>query len=78
MNVCILGAGASGLAAIRHVSESQMTGVVFESTEDIGGIWNYTDDTGEAIHSTAYKGLRYLRNYQLFRYCLNSFDIIIK
>lgn len=61
--VCIIGAGASGLAAIRHVSESSdLEGVVFESGENVGGLWVYSEETrdkmGNPVHSSMYKSLR--------------------
>jgi cation diffusion facilitator CzcD-associated flavoprotein CzcO len=62
--VCIIGAGAAGLAAIRHVNASDsLTGILYESSSEIGGIWNYTDhvgtdEDGRLIHSVMYKGLR--------------------
>lgn len=62
--VCIIGAGASGLPAIRHVSESlNLDLVVYEQGEAIGGLWLYSDSTttksGEPAHSSMYKSLRY-------------------
>jgi len=65
--VCIIGAGAAGLAAIRNINASKsLTGTVFESSGDIGGIWNYTegtftnnDDCGSPVQSPMYEGLRY-------------------
>ncbi|CAL8126528.1 unnamed protein product [Orchesella dallaii] len=62
--VCITGAGAAGLIALRHVREDpDLEGCIFEQTNSVGGIWKYVDKTGNdeygiPIHSTAYKGLR--------------------
>ncbi len=64
--VCVIGAGAAGLIAIRHIKDdSTLDGCVFEQSETVGGIWNYTDSTGTnkyglPVHSTAYKGLRFV------------------
>lgn len=52
--VCVVGAGAAGLAAIRHIAASEtLEGTVFESAGDIGGIWR--DDGLTPL----YKGLKY-------------------
>lgn len=65
LRVCVIGAGAAGLVAIRHIkNDPGLTGCVFEQTDCIGGIWKYTDKIGNdefglPIHSTAYQGLRY-------------------
>lgn len=64
--ICVIGAGAAGLIAIRHVKDdSTLDGCIFEQSDAVGGIWNYTDSTGTneyglPVHSTAYKGLRFV------------------
>lgn len=64
--VCVIGAGAAGLIAIRHIKDDPiLDGIVFEQSDTVGGIWNYTDTTGTdkyglPVHSTAYKGLRFV------------------
>ena len=40
--IAIIGAGASGLPAIKSVLEEDMIPVCFEMTDDIGGCWNYS------------------------------------
>uniref|UniRef100_A0AC34RPP9 Flavin-containing monooxygenase n=1 Tax=Panagrolaimus sp. JU765 TaxID=591449 RepID=A0AC34RPP9_9BILA len=42
--VAIIGAGASGLAAIRHALLYGFEPVCFEATNDIGGLWRYKED----------------------------------
>lgn len=42
--VAIIGAGPSGLPAIRHSLLYGFTPVCFEATEDIGGLWRYKED----------------------------------
>ena len=47
----IIGAGASGLPAIKSILEEDMIPVCFERTDDIGGLWRYTPevrDDGQA------------------------------
>ncbi|CAI2354782.1 unnamed protein product [Caenorhabditis sp. 36 PRJEB53466] len=41
MRVCVVGAGASGLPAIKSCIEEGLDVVCFEKTADIGGLWNY-------------------------------------
>ncbi|XP_059157696.1 flavin-containing monooxygenase 5-like isoform X2 [Physella acuta] len=43
--VAIIGAGASGLTAIKTCLDEGLTPVCFERTEHIGGLWRYTDET---------------------------------
>lgn len=65
MHIAIIGGGASGLCAARHITTtfSDMTCVVYEQTDQIGGTWVYTDKVGKdqyglPIHSSMYKNLR--------------------
>lgn len=65
--VGIIGCGASGLAALKNFTDegSQFKCVAFEQTDSIGGTWVYTDDIdrdqyGLPVHSSMYKGLRYV------------------
>ena len=49
--IAIIGAGASGLTAIKSVLEEDMIPVCLERTDDIGGLWRYTPemrDDGQA------------------------------
>ena len=78
MRVAIIGAGSAGLAALRHCTVASSTGdasnddnhtrsitevVCYEKTDQIGGTWVYTQDTGLdryglPIHSSMYDSLR--------------------
>ena len=62
--VAVIGAGASGLAALRHMSEKPeaFDPVAFEQSDVIGGTWVYsdsvgTDRNGRPIYSSVYKNL---------------------
>lgn len=62
MKIAIIGAGASGLAALRHSLEEGFECEVYEQTDQIGGTWVYTDEItldcyGLPIHSSMYSGL---------------------
>lgn len=66
--VAIIGAGPSGLAALRAFESARRNGadipelVCYERQADYGGIWNYTwrtgtDEYGEPVHASMYRYL---------------------
>ena len=66
--VAIIGAGPSGLAALRAFESARRKGadipevVCYERQADYGGIWNYTwrtgtDEFGEPVHASMYRYL---------------------
>ncbi len=66
--VAIIGAGPSGLAALRAFESARRKGadipeiVCYERQSDYGGIWNYTwrtgtDEFGEPVHGSMYRYL---------------------
>nr|XP_043607025.1 flavin-containing monooxygenase FMO GS-OX-like 4 isoform X2 [Erigeron canadensis] len=67
-NVAVIGAGAAGLAAARHLHKEGHTVVVFEKQRQLGGTWIYTpttepdplglDPNRPIIHSSLYASLR--------------------
>lgn len=66
MKICVVGGGAAGLCAARHISKyedrvDQL--VVYEASDQVGGTWNYTPAVGKdeyelPIHSAMYRDLR--------------------
>ena len=44
MKIAIIGAGASGLPAIKCCLDEGLQPVCFERTDDIGGLWNYKEN----------------------------------
>jgi len=60
--VCVIGAGAAGLVAIRHISRSsELGGTVFEESDELGGVWVYKAKSGSGIgssHGPIYKNMR--------------------
>ncbi|MCJ8742551.1 hypothetical protein PDJAM_G00083300 [Pangasius djambal] len=66
LRVAVVGAGAAGLCAARHIlsrAESFEPPVVLEQSARVGGTWYYeervgTSDDGRLIHSSMYRDLR--------------------
>lgn len=52
--VAVIGAGASGLCAAKHLIESGLDVTVFEIGSQVGGLWCYMNDSGR---SSAYRTL---------------------
>ena len=44
MDVCIIGAGWSGIYACKYGIENGLNPIVLERREALGGVWNYSDD----------------------------------
>lgn len=64
-SVAVIGAGAAGLCAGRHLISdlSNFEFDIYEQQKDVGGTWRYseqigTDEYGLPIHSSMYKNLR--------------------
>ena len=63
IRVCVIGAGPSGLAALRHLAKDRDTFMptAFEKGDRVGGTWIYTDTTDldeDGMCNTLYKNLR--------------------
>ena len=65
VKVCVVGAGGAGLCAARNLTRlPHLFQVdVFEQTDNVGGTWVYTPETGTSknglpIHQSMYKNLR--------------------
>src|SRR5262245_66598551 len=54
-DVAVLGAGSSGLAAMKALREQGLAVEGFERGSDVGGLWRYENDNGL---SAAYRSLR--------------------
>ena len=53
-DICIIGAGSSGIAAAKALKQAGLSFEVFEKGSDIGGNWRYNNDNGM---SSAYRSL---------------------
>ena len=42
--ICIIGAGISGIAAVKACREQGLDYIVFERTDSLCGLWKYRDD----------------------------------
>lgn len=65
IRVGVIGCGAAGLAALRHLAARPNTfkGVGFETSTAVGGTWRYTDKVGVdtnglPVQTSMYKNLR--------------------
>ncbi len=66
MDVAVIGAGPSGVMALRHLlGKSGIRSVVaYERAGQAGGLWVYTDNTGTdsdglPVHQAVFRGMRY-------------------
>lgn len=65
IKVCVIGGGAAGLCAVRHLAgNSKFEITAYEQTSEIGGTWVYMeqvglDENGLPIHSSMYQNLRF-------------------
>jgi dimethylaniline monooxygenase (N-oxide forming) len=62
VHLAVIGAGASGLSAIKNAIDYGCDVTAFEQSNLVGGLWNYTDCTdkdeyGIDVHSSMYKNL---------------------
>ncbi|XP_031636053.1 dimethylaniline monooxygenase [N-oxide-forming] 3-like, partial [Contarinia nasturtii] len=63
LNIAVVGAGAAGLCSAKHCLAEGHEVTVYEQSEEIGGVWYYTDEIGKdkygvPIHTSMYQGLR--------------------
>ena len=63
--VCVIGAGSSGITAMRSLKEKGIDHVCFEIGSDVGGLWRYENDNGR---SAAYKSLHINTSRQMMAY----------
>ena len=71
--VAIIGAGASGLSAIKSVLEEDMIPVCFERTDDIGGLWRYTPEVRDDGQASVMKST--VINTSKEKMCYSDFPI---
>jgi len=80
LRVAVIGAGAGGLVALRHLRDRLDTfqPIAFEQTPHVGGTWVYTDDvgidstTGRPVHSSMYRHLCVNLPKEVLRFTLST------
>lgn len=74
--VAIIGAGASGLPAIRHAILYDVEPVCFECTEHVGGLWKYTEG-GTNVHGQECKSFPnfLLENQQIINFSIMCYEV---
>lgn len=65
MKVCIIGAGASGIAACKVMQDHQIDFDCYEKGSDVGGLWWFNNDNGQ---SSIYKSLCINTSKQMMAY----------
>lgn len=73
MKVAVIGAGLSGLVAIKYLKSSAFDVTCFEQSDQIGGTWVYKETTGKdkngvPVHSAMYKNLKTILPTQLMEF----------
>ena len=63
--VCIIGAGSSGITAIKTLTENGISVDCYEKGSKIGGVWRYNNDNGV---SSAYRSLHINTNRKVMAY----------
>lgn len=63
LNIAVIGAGPGGLFSAKYSLAHGHNVTVYEQSDEIGGVWVYTNKTGKNeyglnIHTAMYKGLR--------------------
>lgn len=54
VRVAVIGAGASGLTALKSCLEEGLDAVCFEKTEDLGGLWTYREHNVDGVASVMF------------------------
>src|SRR5438270_9177537 len=50
--VCVIGAGAAGIAAANAISRTGLAFDWFEAGSQLGGIWRYGNDNGSSVYAS--------------------------
>ncbi|XP_044487163.1 flavin-containing monooxygenase FMO GS-OX-like 9 [Mangifera indica] len=85
-NVCVIGAGPSGLVAARELRKEGHSVVVLEQNHDVGGQWLYDPNIENAeplgrnkflkVHSSVYESLRLVSPREIMGY--TDFPFVVK
>lgn len=66
--VCVVGAGASGLIAIKNLKEQGLQVTAYERNDFIGGLWHFSPRTDQ---TTAMPGTRTIQSKQVVSRLIN-------
>lgn len=76
-NVCVIGAGPSGLVAARELRKEGHRVVVLEQNHDVGGQWLYDPTVDQTeVHSSIYASLRLTSPREIMGY--TDFPFVVK
>ncbi|GBP83827.1 Senecionine N-oxygenase [Eumeta japonica] len=83
VKVCVIGAGAAGLCAARHLLAEGVDVVVLEQAAQLGGTWVYTENVGYdsfglPIHTSMYKSLRWADQVLTYKYSHFPYDVLYR
>nr|XP_002736813.1 PREDICTED: dimethylaniline monooxygenase [N-oxide-forming] 4-like [Saccoglossus kowalevskii] len=71
--ILVIGAGVSGLTAIKSCLEEDLQPVCFERDDQLGGVWYYTEDLRPGQSSAAYKSI--ISNNTKETLCFSDFPL---
>ena len=63
--VCVIGAGPSGITALKNIAETGVTVVAYDRNADVGGNWIYNEDES---HSSVFETTHIISSKQLSQY----------
>ena len=84
-HVCIIGAGPSGITAIKNVSEAGISVVAYDFNSDVGGNWIYNENEShssvfETTHIISSKTLSEFEDFHFLMFQITllmmNYDII--
>ena len=69
--VCVIGAGPSGITALKNLLDQGLEAVVYDRNHEVGGNWIYTEEEG---HSSVFETTHIISSKTLSQYADFTFD----
>ncbi|MEM9528812.1 MAG: NAD(P)-binding protein, partial [Bacteroidota bacterium] len=69
--VCVIGAGPSGITALKNLLDEGIDAVAFDRQQDVGGNWIYSEEEG---HSSVFETTHIISSKTLSQYADFTFD----